>query len=491
MLFSYFSYAEGSILNLRIDPLFLAILCETQSPPPTGPVQFGYFVNWGIYARKFFPWDVPVHSLTHILYSFADVRPDSGEVFLTDAWADEQIRFTDPSLAPTLEANHAGPLDNWNDDPAAGPQLFGTFKRFAYMKQANRHLKLLLSIGGWTFSPHFWPTLSSPQNRDNFARSAVQLLEDYGLDGIDSTFIFSLSLSFSFSRGRDNFFFFFGWTDTPPLCVCTIFLLAVDWEYPNDQQQAAAYVQLLGAVRQKLDESERKHQEATGERPHFYLTVAVPAMQEKISILDVPGMNRFLDCWNIMSYDYAGSWSPTTGHQAALFGPGGSRQGISGAAAVDAYVRAGVDRHKLVFGLPLYGRSFASTAGFGAPFQGTGAGSFEQGVWDLRDLPRPNSQVTVDPVMAGAGCYEPGSRTWTSFDSPQVAATKAQFIRNEGLAGAMYWELSGDYRSQDPSGQHAPMVPGVASILGPLDQRPNCITYPFSKWENLRQGFRA
>lgn len=165
----------------------------------TGPVQFGYFVNWGIYARKYFPWDVPVQSLTHILYSFADVRPETGEVFLTDAWADEQIRFTDPSLAPTLQATHAGPIDTWNDDPEAGPQLFGTFKRFNYLKQANRHLKLLLSIGGWTFSSHFWPTLSNPQNRDTFATSAVQLLEDYGLDGIDSTFLLFLSSTPFFS----------------------------------------------------------------------------------------------------------------------------------------------------------------------------------------------------------------------------------------------------------------------------------------------------
>lgn len=244
-------------------------------------------------------------------------------------------------------------------------------------------------------------------------------------------------------------------------------------------------------MREKLKEAEQRHQEAVGQRPRFYLTVAVPAGQEKISILDVPGMNQYLDYWNIMAYDYAGSWSSEAGHQAALFGPGGSRQGLCGAAAVDAYARAGVDKNKLVFGLPLYGRSFASTDGFGRSFQGTGPGSFEQGVWDLRDLPRPDSQVTADAVMAGAGCYEPQSRNWTSFDSPQVAAAKAQFIRGEGLAGAMYWELSGDYRSDDPSGQKPPMVPGVASILGPLDQSPNCISYPFSKWGNLRQGLQG
>lgn len=34
-----------------------------------------------------------LQSLTHILYAFANIKPD-GEVHLTDAWADEQVSRT-------------------------------------------------------------------------------------------------------------------------------------------------------------------------------------------------------------------------------------------------------------------------------------------------------------------------------------------------------------------------------------------------------------
>ena len=38
------------------------------------------------------PTDVDPSDLTHILYAFADVSPDTGSISLTDSWSDEQVK---------------------------------------------------------------------------------------------------------------------------------------------------------------------------------------------------------------------------------------------------------------------------------------------------------------------------------------------------------------------------------------------------------------
>ena len=52
-----------------------------------------------------------------------------------------------------------------------------------------RNLKVLLSVGGWTYSQdgHF-SFVTNPSLRATFVASAVQFLKDYGFDGMYSAF---------------------------------------------------------------------------------------------------------------------------------------------------------------------------------------------------------------------------------------------------------------------------------------------------------------
>lgn len=150
---------------------------------------------------------------SHILYAFANLKSDTGEVFLSDVWADKDIHY---------------PGDSWND---SGNNLYGNFKAIYNLKKTNRNLKVLLSIGGWTYSPTFHPIVVSPLLRARFVESSIKLLEDYGLDGLD-----------------------------------------VDYEYPSNDEQARGYVELLRELRVGLD----RHAHSKGTNYRFLLTVCAP-----------------------------------------------------------------------------------------------------------------------------------------------------------------------------------------------------------------------
>ncbi|KAK2809757.1 hypothetical protein FQN50_003602 [Emmonsiellopsis sp. PD_5] len=384
-----------------------------------------YFVNWvrpypcknhsdvdlmvkGIYARNYTPGDLPADRLTHLNYAFAGIDPVSGNVVLSDPFAD-------------LEKHYPG--DSWTGTPG---DLFGNLKQIFLLKKRHRKLKVLLSIGGWgIYSSHLAKAASTSTGRSNFARSAVRLVADLGLD---------------------------------------------------DEAEADSFVQLLQATHEALDQS-------TGLEGHpAILTAAISAGPDKYGLLHLESMDRYITFWNLMAYDYAGSWSSAAGHQANLF-PSAipDRTPFSTEAALDHYIgAAGLNASKINIGVPLYGRAFCGTKGLGSPFSGVGSGSWEDGVWDYKALPLPGSVEYYDSDAVGWYSYDEEKKVMVTYDSVRSAREKADYIRQRGLGGAMYWEASGDGVS------NRSLIEVVTDGLGSLETTLNSLDYPTSKYKNVR-----
>jgi chitinase len=231
--------------------------------------------------------------------------------------------------------------------------------------------------------------------------------------------------------------------------------LDIDWEYPvggglgsniNRPEDKTNYTLLLQELRSQLDAS----------NPNYRLTIAAPAGPTTIQNMDLPDLAVPLDWINLMTYDFEGSWSPATGFNAPMSAPAGATGNAALAnteGAIQTYLAAGVPPQKIVMGLPFYGRGFAgvgdTNSGLGQPFSGVPSGTWEAGMFDYHDLVTnyiSNAAYTryFDNDTLVPWLHSSSLQVMISYDDAESFGHKLDYIIDNSLGGAMFWELSGD-----------------------------------------------
>jgi chitinase len=354
-----------------------------------------------------------------------------------DSWADYQVSFSSTQSV-------SGKGDTWDfpqNDPRynsgkVGP-LKGNFNQLKQLKAKYPNLRVIISLGGWTWSKWFSKAAATDALRKQLVASCIDLY----IKG-------NLPFDSGSNAGGDG-------------TGAGVFDgIDIDWEFPGvagqpyntfDPSDKQNYTLLLAEFRRQLDTIGAQD----GKR--YLLTVAIGAGGDKIALTNPGEYSKSLDWINVMTYDYHGGWegSGPTDFQSNLYPDPDSPNMKSaplntyyGDAAIKALLNAGVPPSKLVLGIPLYGRGWSGVAagpkGDGLYQKSTKAatGKYESGIEDYKVLKGAAGTVYEHPVTKQSYKYD-GSTFW-SYDSPTTIRVKNAYVKQMSLRGVFGWELDGD-----------------------------------------------
>lgn len=340
------------------------------------PYIIGYVASWkGVDPEK-----IPAEKLTHLNYAFANV--ENGVVTSGKGLAER---------------------DSLN------------FILLQQLKKRNPDLKILVSIGGWTWSKGFSDAVLTEESREKLTRSGIDFLIKHQLDGLD-----------------------------------------FDWEYPSwpgdnnpvRQEDRENFVAMLKSFREALDSLGNLQDK------HYLSTIASGGFRQYLEVNDLRTAQQYLDFINIMAYDLFGAGDRITGHHANLFNGEEhlvpeKKKGRSADSAVLEHFEFGVPAEKIVLGVPFYGKRWKNVEA------GETLGRYQPGEFDksmpyaqIKELLKDDSyQRHWDSQAQNPFLFAPTANYWITYEDEQSMAVKMNYILKKGLAGAMFWELS-----EDPEG---------------------------------------
>jgi chitinase len=284
------------------------------------------------------------------------------------------------------------------------------FRVLAGIRKAHPHLKVLVSVGGWTWSGAFSDVSLTPRSRKRFVDSAVEFVRRHDLDGLD-----------------------------------------IDWEYPGlpgngnthrpeDKQNFTA---LMADLRAALDEAGKP----TGR--HYLLTFAAGADTNFLENTEMDKVQASVDFVNLMTYDFreAGD-SAEAGHHANLFPSPGDPKNLSADRSVNEFLAAGVPPAKLVLGVPFYGHAWGEVNpendGLFQPGKALRS-HIETHYGNLAAIVDRDGYVRHwDAAAQAPFLWNAEKRIFISYEDQESLRAKSRYILDRHLGGAMFWEYYAD-----------------------------------------------
>lgn len=351
--------------------LFIASLsCSEKPKEPPSPdkkIIVGYVPGFrGVLDQL----SIDAGKLTHINYAFVDVQDSM-------AWLTNMVTDT------------------------------VNFRVLNKLKEVNPDLKILISIGGWSWSGNFSDAMLTPESRTKFAKSSVQIVADYELDGVD-----------------------------------------IDWEYPGQigdnnvfrPEDKQNYTLMFEALRKELDELS----EITGK--YYELTTAVGANDKYIEHTEMGKAVKYLDYVNLMTYDFYTS-GDSAGHHSNLCPPEDYEKDASAHKSVRLFLEAGVPAEKLVMGVPFYGRSWimksAEKHGINMPVEARARGGgytfIKDSLVNQKGLVRYWDENAQAPYL-----FNSETNQLVAYDDEESVRLKCEYVLDNNMAGMMFWQYASD-----------------------------------------------
>ena len=363
-----------------------------------------YFPSWKWYDRQQLvnPSSIDYSKYTIINYAFFQPN-NEGSVSPFDPWADKTLLLG--TIGPDAPGSYGKSRDfgrpYWHDSSTS-----------LIEKAHQQGVKVLISVGGWTLSQPFSGIAGSWEKRRRFAHSCCEMVRVYGIDGID-----------------------------------------IDWEYPGFSGTGGSHADrrnftlLLREVRDSFDVLQFQ----SGKR--LLLTAAFGVSPARMADVEWDQMIYLLDFINLMTYDFYGSDFSVTNHHAPLFSPAKGINGFDLHSAVYHLVeRYQVPSHKINIGLAFYGRSLKTK---GSPGLHVASGKTPDAATFPEDAGAPmfynilarqhQFHYRWDSLAQAPYLQGKKSNTFVTFDDEHSVTNKARYILEHNLAGAIIWDITGDY----------------------------------------------